>query len=187
MTWSVLILCMTHLQRVVVISNNLDHGHAEDENAVTFIEELQRRLAPQAPSLASSRVGELNYSDSSPNLGQSFAGEAASGFPPPHGLHGPLRGYNGAELFDTNDTPFELRVLEVALDVVRPSMGPVGALDVLNVLDSASISLEFVTGTEYKPRIVCKAIIRPGRRFVVVSASWHCPQSPPATNPACMH
>lgn len=90
----------------------------EDENAVTFIEELQRRLAPQAPSLASSRVGELNYSYSSPNLGQSFPGEAASGFPPPHGLLGPLRGDNGAELFDTNDTPFELRVLEVALDVI---------------------------------------------------------------------
>lgn len=185
MTWSILILCMTHLQRVVVICNDLDHGHAEDENAVTFIEELQRRLAPQAPSLASSRVGELNYSYSSPNLGQSFPGEAASGFPPPHGLLGPLRGDNGAELFDTNDTPFELRVLEVALDVVRPFA--VGALDAVNVLDVSSVLLETVSGTECEPCIVCKAVVRPARRFIVMSASWHCPQSSPATSPACMH
>lgn len=82
-----------------------------------FIEEMQRRLAPVAASLSMSRLGELGTSYSSPNLSHTFGADAGGGA-------GGSQRSEASEMFDANDTPFELRVLEVALDVVRPATAP---------------------------------------------------------------
>ena len=78
---------------------------------MTFIEEMQRRLAPTAPSL--SPFKDMATSFSSPNLSTPFGSDAVPG-------QNSAQRSEHSEMFDVNDTPFELRVLEVALDVVRP-------------------------------------------------------------------
>lgn len=64
---------------------------------MAFIEELQRRLTPQEGKL----LGALSMSQSTPNLAQQKAEADAQ-----------------AAMNAEHQTPFELRALEVALDVV---------------------------------------------------------------------
>ena len=95
---------------------------------MTFIEEMQRRLAQAPPLLPplSKLGGGLASSYSSPNLSRAFA--AAAGPSAENGAgegngngNGGMSRVESQDLFDASDTPFELRVLEVALDVVRSS------------------------------------------------------------------
>lgn len=77
-------------------------SHADSCTQVAFIEELQRRLTP-----VNGKSLKVPSSRSSPNL----AHENGEGGP----LNAPLD-----DMREEHKSPFELRALEVALDVVSP-------------------------------------------------------------------
>ena len=89
------IKCIITLDHVLVLN-------ADEENVISFIEELQRRLTPPE-----SLNGSMQRSASCDDMKGSFE-EGGGDLVKPDTLSSKIEG-----------TPFELRALEVALDVVR--------------------------------------------------------------------
>lgn len=87
-----LVVNLEHIKCIITTEHVLVLN-ADDENVIAFIEELQRRLSPPNPENAVPKVNS--------------AGELTQGDGPQGGI-----------LAGMEETPFELRALEVALDVV---------------------------------------------------------------------
>lgn len=95
------VLRLAGVQEAVLVLN------PEEESVIGFVEELQRRLTPPP------RAGKgMSISQSTPDL--SHLGAGADGAATGNGL----ARSEAADLFSETDTPFELRALEVVLDVV---------------------------------------------------------------------
>ena len=90
---------MEHIKCIITMDHVLVLN-ADEENVITFIEELQRRLTPP-----DSGDGTLKQVDSSGDL---------NGTP-----EKPKEPGSKVLLSAIEETPFELRTLEVALDMVR--------------------------------------------------------------------
>lgn len=92
-----LVVNLEHIKCIITMDHVLVLN-ADEENVITFIEELQRRMMP-----AASQIESMQKSRSMSDL------KSADSIPEDLG---------GSGSRSSEETPFELRALEVALDVV---------------------------------------------------------------------